>query len=81
MRTKVINEIKEKYSQWMYYGVGFDDPTKINDEDMDLSLVMKEDNIQVWLEYEFGTIFIVGLTPEEQEYINELVEGIEEATD
>lgn len=69
MRTKVINEIKEKYSQWIGYGVIFEDPTKIDDEDMDLSLDMEENGIQVWLEYEFGSIYITGLTEEEQKYI------------
>ena len=68
MRTNLINKIKEDYKQWLQYGVIFDTPDT-GDIECELELVLEEDGVKVWLEYEFGTIFIAGLTDEEQKYL------------
>ena len=72
MRTNILDKIKEKYADWLAYEVIFEDPTTFDDEDMELSLVSKIDNINVYLDYEFGSIYITGLTEKEQEYIKEV---------
>ena len=72
MKISILNKIKEKYSDWLAYGVVFDDPTTFDDEDMDLSLDLETNNIKVYLDYEFGTIYITGLTEEEQNYLKEV---------
>ena len=69
MRTSIMNKIKEKYSDWLVYGAIFEDPTTFEDEDMELSLDLKIDNIKVYLDYEFSSIYIIGLTKEEQKYM------------
>ena len=72
MRTNILDKIKEKYSGWLAYGVVFDDPTTFEDEDMDLSLDLNVNGIKVYLDYEFSTIYITGLTEKEQNYIKEV---------
>lgn len=73
IRTELLDRIKSKYADWLAYGVVFEEPDFEEDdpfaEDCETELVLDEDGVKVWLEYEFDTIYITGLTKEEQDYI------------
>ena len=73
MRTKTLNEIIEKLKikEYPYKPVFWNKLLTEGDygEELDLDIQIDENGIQAGYEYEYGNIFIVGLTSKEKEYI------------
>lgn len=73
MRKQLLKEMVQKTNliKWEYDVVFWDELS--TDEYTNIEIKFNEDGVIAGIEWEYGNLFIVGLTPEEQAYIEEMI--------